>query len=114
MKVKIAVVQLKIKQYDPDHNIKRAEKFIKKASGKADIIVFPEDFITGPVSGKQELADFDGKYKLYFQKLAKKYRISIVPGSIIESENNKLYNTTYFIDCISSSVNTTSKSITCF
>src|SRR3989344_3364866 len=45
MKLKIAVCQFKSKEDDPKNNIKRAERFIKKASGKADIIVFPENFI---------------------------------------------------------------------
>jgi predicted amidohydrolase len=50
MKVKIAVVQFEINQYNPDKNLSKAEKFIAEASeSKADIIVFPEDFITGPI-----------------------------------------------------------------
>ncbi|MFN6991698.1 MAG: carbon-nitrogen hydrolase family protein, partial [Fervidobacterium sp.] len=85
-------------------NIKKAEEFVKKASSsRADIIVFPEDFITGPILRKKEFVDYDGKYVKYFQNLAKKHSIDIVPGSWIESENKKCeqscwYNTTYYID----------------
>jgi len=46
MKFKIAVVQFEIKQFSPDENLKKAEEFIKKAAfSKAQIVVFPEDFI---------------------------------------------------------------------
>ena len=55
MKFKIAVVQFEIAQYSPEVNLKRAEDFIKKASSsKAQIIIFPEDFITGPIAGKEK------------------------------------------------------------
>ena len=39
MKCRIAVVQCKIEQYAPGKNLQRAEQFIRKAAGKADIIV---------------------------------------------------------------------------
>lgn len=99
MKLKIAVVQFEIKQFSSEENLKKAEKYIKKASQlKVNIIVFPEDFVTGPLVGKKEYADSKNEYRKYFQQLAKKYSISIVPGSIIEQDNTGLYNTTYFID----------------
>lgn len=95
---KIAVVQFKIKQFEPEVNLKRAEEFIKEASEKAEIIIFPEDFITGPIVGREEFVDCKGKYKKHFQKLAKKYNIDIVPGSFIEGTNTGWHNTTYYID----------------
>ena len=99
MKFKIAVVQFEIKRLSPDDNLKKAEKFIEKASfSKAQIIVFPEDFVTDPIVGKREYADSTGKYRNHFQHLAKKYAIDIVPGSIIEEDKYGLHNTTYYID----------------
>lgn len=99
MKLKIAVVQFEIKRLSPDVNLKKAEKFIKKASfSKAQIVVFPEDFVTDPIVGKREFADSTNKYRNYFQHLAKKYSIDIVPGSIIEEDKFGLHNTTYYID----------------
>jgi len=41
MKFKIAVVQFRINQYQPEKNLSKMEDFIKKASGKAQIIIFP-------------------------------------------------------------------------
>ncbi|MEK6940297.1 MAG: carbon-nitrogen hydrolase family protein [Nanoarchaeota archaeon] len=99
MKLKIAVVQFEIKQFSPEENLKKAEKFMKKASSsKAKIIVFPEDFVTGPIMAKREYADSKQKYVKHFQNLAKKYKIDVVPGSIIEEDNLGLHNTTYYIE----------------
>ncbi len=98
MKVKIAVVQFEIKQFSPKENLERAGMFVKDAAySKADIIVFPEDFLTGPIIGKREYADRDNEYLRFFQRAAKKNRIDIVPGSIIEEENGSLYNVAYYI-----------------
>lgn len=99
MKVKIAVVQFKINQYLPALNLKKAEEFIRKASNKqADVIVFPEDFITGPIAGEKNFVDFKGKYKEIFIVWAKKYKIDIVTGSFIECDSNKWFNTSYYIN----------------
>ena len=98
MKFNIAVVQFEAKQFSPRENLKKAEKFIKKAvAEKAKIIVFPENFITGPILGKIEFVDFNGKYKRFFQDLARKHKIDIVAGSVIEGDKNGVYNTTYYI-----------------
>ncbi len=98
MKLNIAVVQFAIAQFEPEHNLKKAEEFIRKAAAQAQIIVFPEDFVTGPLRGQRAYADDDGQYVRHFQQLAARYGIDIVPGSIIESEGERLYNTTYYID----------------
>jgi len=99
MKIKIAVVQFEIKQFSPSYNIKKAERYIVEASSAgADIIVFPEDFITGPIEGKIEFADPEHNYIKYFQNLAKKHKIDIIPGSIIEKSKSGIYNTAYYID----------------
>lgn len=98
MKVTIAVVQYEITQFSPDKNLARMEKFVKRASSLADLIVFPEDAVTGPLCGRMKFADITGRYKQHFQQLAKKYKIDIVPGSIIEDVRGKFYNTTYYIN----------------
>ncbi len=99
MKFKIALVQLKIKRFEPETNLSRIENFIKKArEDDAELIVFPEYFITDPLIGKTEYADEDQKYKKHFQALADKYAIDIVTGSLIEKDKKGFYNTTYYID----------------
>ncbi len=98
MQFNVAVVQFAIRNIAPEENLARAERFIQNAASQAQLIVFPEDFITGPLSGRVELADYEGRYVRHFQQLAARYTIAIVPGSIIEGDANALYNTTYYID----------------
>ena len=99
MLIKVAVVQFEISPFAPQENLDRAEQFIQQAVAQgADLIVFPEDFLAGPLEGHVELADFDQRYVKQFQQLAAQYGIDIVPGSIIEGDENGLYNTAYYID----------------
>lgn len=99
MKFKIAVVQFKIDQNNPENNLIHAEKFIKKAAElKAGIIVFPEYFIDGTREADFDSFNSGDKYKIYFQNLAKKYKIDIVAGSVVEKKDQKLYNTSYYIN----------------
>ncbi len=99
MNFKIAVVQFRIKLFSPEVNLEKANKFIRQAASLGcQVIVFPEDFVTGPVRGKKELVDFDGKYRKYFQALAKKHKIDIIAGSIVEGEKTGWFNTAYYID----------------
>jgi predicted amidohydrolase len=99
MLIKVAVVQFEISPFAPQKNLEKAEQFIQQAVAReADLIVFPEDFLFGPLDGRVDLADFDQRYVKHFQKLAAQFHIDIVPGSIIEGDENGLYNTTYYID----------------
>jgi predicted amidohydrolase len=96
---KVAVVQFEISQFESQENLAKAEEFIRQAiSHSADLVVFPEDFLLGPLNGRANLADFDGQYVKHFQRLAKQYDVDIVPGSIIEGDESGLYNTTCYID----------------
>lgn len=98
MQFNVAVVQFAINNAAPEDNLAKAERFIQEAASQAQMIVFPEDFITGPLSGREAFADYEGRYVRHFQQLAARYAIDIVPGSIIEGEADGLYNTTYYID----------------
>jgi len=99
MQLRVAVVQFEISQFTPQENLTKAEQFIQRAVlSAADLIVFPEDFLVGPLNGRADLADFDQSYAKHFQQLASQYHIDIVPGSIIEGDESGLYNTAYYID----------------
>lgn len=99
MQLKVAIVQFEIRQFEPLENLAKAEEFIRQAASQSvDLIVFPEDFLLGPLNGRANLADFDGQYVKHFQQLAIQYNLDIVPGSIIEGDETGLYNTTYYID----------------
>lgn len=91
MKFKIAVVQLEVDLNDAEKTFKKAESYVKKASGKADIIVFPEYIISW------NFVDEKDGYKKRFQSLAKKWGIDIVTGSMLAKKKNKTFNTVYYI-----------------
>jgi len=75
MQLKIAVVQFGIEPFAPDKNLARAEGFIQDASEQgAQLVVFPEDFVTGPLQGRREWADLEHRYRSRFQALAAQYR----------------------------------------
>jgi len=82
----------------PGRKPQEAEQFIATASSEAQIIVFPEDFIVGPLLGKSQFADYDGRYFKHFQQLASTYAIDIVAGSIPEGTQTGLFNTACYID----------------
>ena len=99
MQINIAVVQFEIAQFAPEANLAKADRFIQEAvAQQTQIIVFPEDFVLGPLNGRADLADFTQRYVKHFQELAVKYDIDLVPGSIIEGDETGLYNTAYYID----------------
>lgn len=99
MQITIAVVQFEIAQFSSKSNLEKAERFIQEAAAQgAQIIVFPEDFVLGPLNGRADLADFEQRYARHFQALARQYAIDIVPGSIIEGDETGLYNTAYYIE----------------
>ncbi|MBD3319352.1 hypothetical protein GF342_05585 [Candidatus Woesearchaeota archaeon] len=91
MKFKIAVVQLEIDVCSAKETFKKVEPYIRKASGRADIIVFPEYLISW------NFEDVGKQYVKRFQELAKKYTIDIVTGSMISQYKKKKYNTLYYI-----------------
>src|ERR1017187_9271619 len=95
----IAVVQFRTTQWQPEDNLRRADRFVTRAKrAGADIVVFPEDFLTGPCRLRPDLADAKAVYRKHFQALAKQLDIDIVPGTIIERVGLRLYNVAYYID----------------
>ena len=99
MKLKIAVVQFKTRKFIPEENIPFVEEFIKKASkSKADLIVFPEAFLSRNCSFKKEFSSSEKIGLNKIKEFAKKYKISIIAGSIIEYLNKKMHNTSYYIN----------------
>lgn len=99
MSVKIAVVQFKITHLQPEVNCQRIEAFVKQArEQQAQVIVFPEDCMTGSIFGDLSRLDSTGWVPAFFQTLAKKYQIDIVTGSCMEGRPEGSFNTSYYID----------------
>jgi len=75
------------------------ESFIKDAAEKgAQIVVFPEDSVCGPLSGQTKFIAQAPAYLLKFKKWAVKYQVDIVPGSWTAHTGAHYYNTTYYIN----------------
>ncbi|HAZ28945.1 MAG TPA: hypothetical protein DCY48_04195 [Candidatus Magasanikbacteria bacterium] len=69
MNVTVALVQYAIAHLEPKTNIERAEYFIQKASKEhANVVVFPEDFITASIFGNQENLNHGDEYRRTFQR----------------------------------------------
>ncbi len=99
MNVKIAVVQFKIDLHQPTRNLLRIEGFVREAARKkADVIVFPEDCVTGSIFGDRRWLDANGMYRDTFCLLAKKYHIDLVTGSCMEGTPRGAFNASYYID----------------
>jgi len=99
MSIRIAIVQFQITHLDRERNFKRIEEFMKRASGEGtNIVVFPEDCITGSIFGDLSKLDRGQSNKIRFQELAKKYRIDVVTGSSMEVTADGNFNTSYYIN----------------
>ncbi|MCR4312596.1 MAG: carbon-nitrogen hydrolase family protein [Candidatus Uhrbacteria bacterium] len=99
MKVRIAVVQFEIAQLDREKNIERIEKFIKRAARQgAQVIVFPEDCLTGSIFGVLSRLDTTQAAQRTFQEFAMRYNIDIVTGSSMEGTSRGNFNTSYYIN----------------
>jgi len=99
MKLRIAVVQFKIVHLDREKNFSRIEIFIAQAARKkAQVIVFPEDCITGSIFGDLSRLDTTNFVRDTFKKLAVKYQIDIITGSCMEGTPEGNFNTSYYIN----------------
>jgi len=99
MHLTIALVQMAIQQSDPQTNFQNMASWMAKARKKgADLVVFPEDAITGPLEGQTAFADRAGEFYERCQRLAMEHGVDLVPGSWSVPDAGGLYNTTYYIN----------------
>lgn len=99
MSIRIAVVQFQITHLDREKNFQRIEQFMERASEDgANVIVFPEDCVTGSIFGDLSKLDRGQLNKIRFQELAKKYQIDVVTGSSMEGTDEGNFNTSYYIN----------------
>lgn len=99
MEVTIALAQCAVEPANPAANLKRIEELVKEASKRgAQIVVFPEDAVTGPLAGQIAFVDQAPVYLAHFQALAIKYDLDLVPGTWVVRQDNALYNTAHYIN----------------
>ncbi|MGQ9663051.1 MAG: carbon-nitrogen hydrolase family protein [Kiritimatiellia bacterium] len=99
MKVRIAVAQFATEVHQVEKNLKKIVRFVDQAKqAKAQVIVFPEHFLTGSVRVRPDLIDQEGRLVKTICQVARQYRIDIVAGSVVEMKKGETFNTSYYID----------------
>ncbi|KAJ6155806.1 hypothetical protein N7470_006372 [Penicillium chermesinum] len=98
---RVAIIQWHIKALEIEYNHATACDYIRKAAAQgAELAVLPEYHLSAWAPEDPRWAQQAGesaKYLANYQALAKELNICIVPGTIIEKEADRLYNTAYFI-----------------
>jgi predicted amidohydrolase len=100
MVFRIAIVQMNVVNDEIDANLAHFEELLEQAAASgAELVVFPEDCVSGTSARITEFADTDGAYRETMQQFAAKYAIDLVPGSQLERDGDgRIYNTAYYID----------------
>ncbi len=99
MEIAIALVQLDIAPSEPLKNLERMDQFVRQAKKLgADLVIFPEDAVCGPLSGQLDFVAYAPDYLAHFQALAAKHTIDIVPGTWTVAENGLLFNQAHYIN----------------
>lgn len=97
--MRIANVQFKIKHLDRAQNMQRIEGFVREAKQQgAQVVVFPEDCVTGSIFGDLSKLDRDQNNRNLFVDLARKHTIDIVTGSSMEQRSDGNFNTSYYVN----------------
>lgn len=101
--MKVKVIQMDMKFADPEFNYQHAAELLEKeAADKPDVLVLPETWNTGffPEDNLPGYCDHEGaKVKEICSKIAAKYNVNIVAGSVSNlREDGKVYNTAYVFD----------------
>ena len=99
MEIALALVQMDISPLEPNTNMARMEVFIEQAKAEgAQLVVFPEDAVTGPLTGQTAFLHEAPGFLAHFQELAVKHGVDLVPGSWTVQEGAALYNTAHYIN----------------
>ncbi|MFT5357713.1 MAG: putative amidohydrolase [Polyangiales bacterium] len=95
----IAVVQMHIQPNDPIRNLARIENYVAAAKARgADLVVFPEDAICGPLTGQTAFVRYAPVYLRRMKALAVRYAIDLVPGTWTVFKKGGLYNQAHYIN----------------
>lgn len=99
MELCIALVQMDIAPSDPRTNLERMGEYIRQAKKQgADLVVFPEDAVNGPLGGQTEFVATAAQTLAHFQALAVKHCVDLVPGTWTIVENGMLFNAAHYIN----------------
>lgn len=99
-KIIVAAIQFEIKPLDVDANLNKVETLVTEVcKEKCDLIVLPEDCVTGPdYYPNPDPQDENSKSVKLFKQLAIKHQIYLVCGSFTKKIGNKFFNTSILIN----------------
>lgn len=95
--LKIALLQMEVLANDPAANRQKAERMISEAAASGvDLVQLPETWNLGffPKEGLRDAAESEsGESRQLLARLAQKFGIHIVGGSLITQRNGQVFNT---------------------
>lgn len=95
----IAVVQFRIALGEREKNLRRMERFVARAVRRgANVVVFPEDCVTGSIFGDRSKLDVTGANREAFRAMARRHGVDIVAGSSMEGTPDGNFNVSYYVD----------------
>ena len=104
MKMHVAAVQLQAVWGDKTHNLQTVERIAAEAAQSGvNFLVLPELWNSGYDTRyfsqlPEQAEDLNGASVSFLKDLARRYKLSIGGGSLVEARHGKLYNTSLFID----------------
>lgn len=102
MKTSVALCQLNPRAGKSEENFNTIEQTIKKyARKKIKLFIFPEDFLNGILRNGNDILEAGKKFDYWtgkFCRLARKYKVDLIPGSFPLFKEGKLFNTSVYID----------------
>lgn len=92
--MKVALVQMEIKEKDFTGNREHGLELLREAAGHSELIILPELWTTGYSLGhlEQDAVTMDGKLLTELKKIAADCSCSLLPGSLPVRENGRVYN----------------------
>jgi predicted amidohydrolase len=101
--MKIALVQMEIKEKSRRENTARGLRLLEEAASQSNLVILPEIWSTGYSLGHlaEEAETLDGPLVNAMCGIARKYGCSLLPGSLPVKKDGKIYNMLLLADEIS-------------
>lgn len=98
--MKIALIQMEVLSGQMNENRQKSQDLIEQAAPSADVLVLPELWLCGySLKGVQDFAETkSGQTLVLLKKLAKRYSVHIITGSLPYREEQQVYNAVFHID----------------
>lgn len=98
--MKIALVQMLILEKNKEANVTKGIELIERAASEHDLVVLPEIWTTGYSLGRlnEECESMESPVFARISEIAKKYKCSIIAGSVPLKKEGKIYNSSLAVN----------------